>query len=43
MTLVDEGKQKFQQKVAGGGKTSGGGAIDSLECFRCGELGHHVA
>ncbi|PNX69143.1 cellular nucleic acid-binding protein, partial [Trifolium pratense] len=35
--------QEGKQKTANGRETSGGGNSNSSRCFKCGEIGHHVA
>lgn len=34
---------KGKQRAVGGKRTSGGGALTPLKCYRCGELGHHFS
>ncbi|XP_050920194.1 uncharacterized protein LOC127137814 [Lathyrus oleraceus] len=42
LTSDDKGKEKFQQKSAGGKEISCAGAHNPIKCFKWGELGHRA-
>lgn len=42
LALADKEKWKFQQKSLGEKEISGGGALNPLKSFKCGEMGHRA-